>query len=495
VGTSDQFSNFMVAAGMGLRRHPERIDAGPLGALGSRGATALGERRFGCGLGRKGVAAARRAAYFWEDEQRRGLMSKGDVPAGALADEDQDLRAEVAELRRAVERLSRWQKVAQATLDALPDLVFARDADYRLILANTSFVSFTGVEREKLLGARDEDFLPPEVIEGFRGADRKVIETRPTVAAEEQIPLGDAVQTYSTTKFPVYGEDDTLIAIVGTARNVTERGRTESALRGSQAILQAILDGSPNIIFAKDTEGRYILANRQAAHGLSHEPHEMVGKTDYDFFPKESADFFRARDKRVIETGEPSDREEVVLRPDGERTFRTSMFPLRSDEGVAYGVCAVSSDITDSKRQEAERARLQDQVIEAQKSALREMSTPLIPLAERVVIMPLIGSIDSARAEQALDTLLRGVTQHRAEIAILDITGVSNVDAEVAAALVRAARAVELLGAQAILTGVRPEVAQTLVTLGVDLGGIVTSGSLQSGVAHALARTRAVMKR
>jgi len=419
-------------------------------------------------------------------------MSKGDAPAGALPDEDQDLRAEIAELRRAVERLSRWQKVAQATLDALPDFVFVRDADNRYILVNASFVRFMGAERERLLGTRDEDLLPPEVIEGFRVADRRVLETRQTVVAEEQVPVGDAVRTYSSTKLPVYGEGDALIALVGTARDITERVRAESALRGSQALLQAVLDGSPDLIFAKDTEGRYILANQRAARGLSLDQHGMLGKTDYDFFPKEIADFIRARDKRVIETGEPCEREEVIQLPDGELTFRTSMYPLRNDEGVTYGVCAVASDITDRKRQEAERVRLQEQVIEAQQSALRELSTPLIPLAERVVMMPLIGSIDRARAEQALDTLLRGVTQHRAEIAILDITGVSNVDAEVAAALVRAARAVELLGAQAILTGVRPEVAQTLVTLDVDLGGVVTSGTLQSGVAHALARTRAL---
>jgi PAS domain S-box-containing protein len=419
-------------------------------------------------------------------------MSKGDAPAGALPDEDQDLRAEIAELRRAVERLSRWQKVAQATLDAQPDLVFARDADNRFILVNASFVRFMGAERERLLGTRDEDLLPPEVIEGFRVADRRVLETRQTIVAEEQIPVGGAVRTYSSTKLPVYGEGDALIALVRTARDITERARAESALRGSQALLQAVLDGSPDVIFAKDTEGRYILVNQQAARGVSREQRDVLGKTDYDFFPKETADFIRARDKRVIETGEPCEREEVLLGYDGERTLRTSMYPLRNDEGVIYGVCGVASDLTDRKRQEAERVRLQEQVIEAQQSALRELSTPLIPLAERVVMMPLIGSIDRARAEQALDTLLRGVTQHRAEIAILDITGVSNVDAEVAAALVRAARAVELLGAQAILTGVRPEVAQTLVTLDVDLGGVVTSGTLQSGVAHALARTRAL---
>lgn len=418
-------------------------------------------------------------------------MSKDDPSAGALWDENQKLRAEVEDLRRAVADVSFRLKAAQAALDALPDVIYVRDADHRFILVNQSYIGLVGVEREKLVGARDVDLLPARAVERVRASDQMALDAGAAVVTEEQIPIGGGLRTYVSTKFPVYGMDGAVAALGGVASDITERRQAESALRSSQALLQAVLDGSPSLIFVKDTEGRYILANRPAARAISLEPHEMLGKTDYDFFPKATADFIRARDKRVLDAGEPIEREEVIQRYDGEHIFLTSMYPLRNDEGVTYGVCAVATDITDRKRQEAERARLQEQVIEAQKSALRELSTPLIPLAEHVVIMPLIGSIDRARAEQALETLLRGAAQHRAEVAILDITGVSNVDAEVASALVRAAKAVELLGARTILTGVRPEVAQTLVTLGFDLGGIVTSGSLQSGVAHALARIRA----
>jgi anti-anti-sigma regulatory factor len=85
-----------------------------------------------------------------------------------------------------------------------------------------------------------------------------------------------------------------------------------------------------------------------------------------------------------------------------------------------------------------------------------------------------------------MDSLLQGIAANHAQIAIIDITGVPVVDSQVADALVRAARAVRLLGARVVLTGIRPEVAQTLVGLGIDLSGIVTRGSLQSGIAYAL---------
>jgi rsbT co-antagonist protein RsbR len=104
--------------------------------------------------------------------------------------------------------------------------------------------------------------------------------------------------------------------------------------------------------------------------------------------------------------------------------------------------------------------------------------------------MPLIGTIDSGRAQQVMETLLEGVSAHQAELAILDITGVSLVDTQVAQALVRAAQAVRLLGARVMLTGIQPQIAQTLVHLGVDLSEIQTQGSLQAGIAAALTKRR-----
>ncbi|MBA3469489.1 MAG: substrate-binding domain-containing protein [Herpetosiphonaceae bacterium] len=127
-----------------------------------------------------------------------------------------------------------------------------------------------------------------------------------------------------------------------------------------------------------------------------------------------------------------------------------------------------------------------EEVITAQKAALRELSTPIIPISDTVMIMPLIGTIDTARAQQVIETLLEGVAASRIRTAIIDITGVLLVDTQVANVLIQAAQAVKLLGAQVVLTGIRPEVSQTLVGLGIDLRGIVTQSTLQSGIAYAI---------
>ncbi|HEY0602683.1 MAG TPA: PAS domain S-box protein [Herpetosiphonaceae bacterium] len=168
-----------------------------------------------------------------------------------------------------------------------------------------------------------------------------------------------------------------------------------------------------------------------------------------------------------------------------------SVSAMRSADKVQGGVCTVR-DIT--QRREAEealrRSIVQDETIRAQAAILAELSTPLIPISDQVVVMPLIGSVDSQRAQQVLESLLQGVVATRAEIAILDITGVPVVDTQVANALIQAAQAVKLVGARVILTGIRPEVAQTLVGLDINLRDILTHSTLQSGIAAVLGNGR-----
>jgi anti-anti-sigma factor len=119
---------------------------------------------------------------------------------------------------------------------------------------------------------------------------------------------------------------------------------------------------------------------------------------------------------------------------------------------------------------------------------VREMSIPVVPVLDGVIIVPLIGSIDSARAIQLIQNVLAGIEEHRASLAVLDITGVQVVDTHVARVLMQVADATRLLGATAVLVGIRPEVAQTLVQLGVDLGSLQTFATLQEALRVAFDR-------
>jgi rsbT co-antagonist protein RsbR len=253
-------------------------------------------------------------------------------------------------------------------------------------------------------------------------------------------------------------------------------------------LCQLAIDHLTQSICWKDGNSVFLGCNLPFARSLGFEhPSDLVGKSDYDITSAELADAYAADDRKVMESGSAKvNFEEPIQHPNGTMGWLlTSKIPLRKPDGTVVGVLVSLEDISARKQAEEERARTQDEYIQMQTGLLAELSTPLIPITQAVVVMPLIGSIDSRRAQQVLDTLLHGITERHARIAILDITGVPVVDTHVAGALIRAAQAAQLLGAQVVLTGIRPEVAQTLVGMGTELHGIITRGDLQSGIAFA----------
>lgn len=126
-----------------------------------------------------------------------------------------------------------------------------------------------------------------------------------------------------------------------------------------------------------------------------------------------------------------------------------------------------------------------ERVIRQQQEAIRELSTPVLQVRERLLILPIIGLIDPLRARQLTEQLLRGIRTNRAKVVVIDITGVAAMDSNVANHLVQTVEASRLLGATVIVTGLSPEIAQTLVNIGVDLGKMNTVGDLQGGIEEA----------
>jgi rsbT co-antagonist protein RsbR len=126
-----------------------------------------------------------------------------------------------------------------------------------------------------------------------------------------------------------------------------------------------------------------------------------------------------------------------------------------------------------------------EQTIRQQQDAIRELSTPTLQVRDRLLILPIIGLLDTQRAKQLTDNLLRAIRAHRARVVVMDITGVATVDSKVANHLIQTVEAAALMGASVIVTGVSAEVAQSLVTLGINLGRITTLGDLQGGLEEA----------
>lgn len=282
-------------------------------------------------------------------------------------------------------------------------------------------------------------------------------------------------------------QPDTTIAAL--QQRIAELEQQLAEQRGSTQRLQAMFKASPDPIVVYDLQGRVKYLNAAFEHVFGWTLDELRGQR-IDFVPDANMPETQDAIKRIF--GEVI--EHVVAFESRRFTKSGAVLDVnlsaalaRDDTGQPTGMIVTLRDVTQQKHDEVERLRLQEEVLGAQAAALAELSTPIIPISDDVLVMPLIGTITTHRLEQILAALLDGIAANNARITILDITGVPIIDTHVASGLLQAARSARLLGTQVLVTGVRPEVAQTLVSLGIDLGAIVTLRSLQDGIAYATA--------
>ncbi|WP_437720127.1 PAS domain S-box protein [Sorangium sp. So ce861] len=389
-----------------------------------------------------------------------------------------EIERENAALRRRVAEL----EGAQAKLEALCSV-------------STAFIAFfdrNGVVLEMFPTL----VIPAEMARHSRGRHLTSVVREDYIArCAEVIRESLAKQTVLSIEYPIAFRDR-LLWIQAACKPFTEDsvlwvGRDITAQRhlaSAQAELrdfQALVDSAPDGVCMASQEGAIFYAN-QAFRAMTGHGDGTLGMRLSDLYVEEQ-DPLSGIVQRCFERGSWQGTLGLAQRDGGTLPCQVSMVALAGESGRPPALATIARDLTPLREAELERLALQEQVIQAQQATLRELSTPLVPLAEGVVAMPLIGTLDSTRAQQAMEKLLDGIVQHQFHTAILDVTGVKDVDAESADALLRIARAARLLGAKLVLTGIGPDTAQTLVDLDVDLDGITTHSTLQSGIAHALA--------
>jgi len=152
---------------------------------------------------------------------------------------------------------------------------------------------------------------------------------------------------------------------------------------------------------------------------------------------------------------------------------------LKDKEGNVIGGLEYILDITERVQQEKK--------LQEQSRTIMEISTPVIKLWDRVIVLPVVGVVDSLRAQQMMQAMLKKITETHAKVIILDIAGVATVDTAVANHLIKIAKATKLMGCRCIVSGISPAVAETLVQLGIELGDVITNSTLQDSLADAFA--------
>ncbi len=252
-----------------------------------------------------------------------------------------------------------------------------------------------------------------------------------------------------------------------------KRGHADLGDEQSSIVLNQI----PTPVMAVDRDMNIIFLNNSGCRFLGKKWEEVRGCKCYDIARTEHCNTKNCRMTQVMEGGES-----LTVR--NSLSINGQMVPveyttdaLKDEEGHIIGGLEYIIDITEKVRQEKK--------LKEQSRTILEISTPVIKLWEKILILPIVGVVDSFRAQQMMDSMLTKLKDTGSKIIILDIQGVAAVDTAVANHLIKIAKATRLMGCRCIISGISPSVAQTLVQLGIDMGSIITNSDLQEALADA----------
>ena len=258
-------------------------------------------------------------------------------------------------------------------------------------------------------------------------------------------------------------------------------GETATGIQGfqTQALLAAIVESSDDAIIGKTLEGTVVSWNLAAERMYGYAAREIVGRSINTLVPPNRSEETVQILERV-KRGERVDHFETVRLRKDDLCINVSLTvsPIKDESGRVIGASTIARDITEQKK-------LRDALTQRAKEIL-DVSTPVLQVWEGVVVAPFIGTLDTQRAEQFTERLLERIVETNSSVALLDVTGVPAMDTRTAQHLIETIAALRLLGAQAVLTGVRPAIAQMLTHLGINLTDVVTRSSLAAGLAVAL---------
>jgi len=303
-----------------------------------------------------------------------------------------------------------------------------------------------------------------------------------TFSWQDEVQINDDIREVFKTIQPVAA------AIIANRRLMLKLEKNAEISNQEATLFKRLVDHSVDSIVMADRTSHTILYANQAAYdtfGYDFSEEEMLNQNLSDLWYEEEQGLIQQEFlPKMLDSGWVG---EMRHQQKSGTIFDMSVTYFVIDRGEdSRNLCFIGRDITEQKQVEEEKKQLQQKIIDAQNAALSELSTPIIPVMENIIVMPLIGAIDTLRARDITRSLLSGVTEYRAKVVIMDITGVHIVDSGVADHLNRTIQAARLKGAKIIMTGISDNVAETVVDLGIDWGDLQTLPDLQSGLITAL---------
>ena len=268
------------------------------------------------------------------------------------------LNQDITELKQAERKLADERNLLRTLINALPHQIFVKDTQSQFIVANMETVrgfDVVGVKsEEELIGKTDIDFYHDETAKGFYDEEQRIIRTGKPVINKEVLGAVTG-KWWLGTKVPYYDSEGKIAGLVGMGQDITELKEAQRKLAEEHSLLRTLMDHLPGNAYAKDTAGRFVLADATLVHYLGAETmDEIVGKTDFDFLPKEEAEQYRAEEQAMIESGLPLSHEERYLTDKfGNKAWiEVSKVPWKDSEGKILGFVGMNYDITARKKAE-----------------------------------------------------------------------------------------------------------------------------------------------
>ncbi|MBN2040319.1 MAG: PAS domain S-box protein [Spirochaetes bacterium] len=229
-----------------------------------------------------------------------------------------------------------------------------KDPEGRYTLVNRIWEEGNSLNREDVLGKKDEELFPPETARKFRNDDLSVIESGMTKEFELELDLKNSKKYILNTIFPIKNRNGEITGICAIGTDITPIKRAEDELKSSRRLLYEIVENSPGAICVKDAAGRYTLVNKRWAGYWGFDRNNVLGKTDADLFPEEKATAFSSDDEEILKSGNTRERYFFTENEHGKSYHLTNIFPLKDNNGRIKGVCSIGTDITGSKKAEEE---------------------------------------------------------------------------------------------------------------------------------------------
>jgi PAS domain S-box-containing protein len=379
----------------------------------------------------------------------------------------------------------------QVALDS--ELAFYRQmvdsiTDYEVIRLDETGVVRTWHEgAERLYGYQAKEivgrpmsvfYTEDEVRDGRPGFDlRTAAEAGQCVSEGYRLRKDGTMFWASITLTPIRGAGGTLYGYVRITRDHTERREQELEMRAVERMLDAITDYE---VIRLDAEGVIRSWSPGAERLKQYKAEEVIGHHVSMFRLEEDVrSGLSERELAIAARAGRFESEGWRMRKDGSRFWASTIVsPINDENGELIGFVSVGRDLSEK--------RAQEQLVQRQQEEILELSTPVIQVWDKVLVLPIIGTLDSARAARLTEGLLERIAAEQAEVAILDVSGVPAVDTEVAQHLLKTVEAARLMGAVSILSGVRPETAQAIVHLGIDLGSLRSRSNLKEALQLAL---------